>query len=154
MKKTILTFTLILSLVISINAQSASKAIGLRFGGVGEISYQQALGNTNRFELDLGTSSNQFGLIGIYHWIWDISDVADGLNLYAGPGATIGFTNDNSYTSNGLFAGIVAQGGIEYNFDFPLQISLDYRPEFYLQKPKDHNSVSYNGICLAARYKF
>lgn len=156
MKKIILTLALVLSMFGAVNAQVEGKAIGLRFGGVGELSYQHPLGDTHRAELDLGFGAWRFGVTGIYHWVWDLSTVADGLNWYAGPGAAVGLTYGSGWLGgNGVYVGIAGQVGIEYNFDtLPLQLSLDYRPTIFVVKPSWMSFGSYDGICLAARYKF
>lgn len=163
MKKFILSLALVAGMVSALNAQVDGKAIGIRFGAGGEVSYQHPLGDANRLELDLGFTGYRLGLTGIYHWVWDLSSIADGLKWYAGPGATVGITTYpttyNLYgyygNSNGVYLGIAGQIGAEYNFTFPLQLSLDYRPELYLLKPAWlWYSGSYGGICLAARYRF
>lgn len=162
MKKIILTLALAMSMFGALNAQVDSKAIGLRFGGVGELSYQHPLSDTHRVELDLGFGYwggglgygyGRLGLTGIYHWVFDLSSVTDGLNWYVGPGAAAGLSY-GSYYSNGAFVGIAGQIGAEYNFSFPLQLSLDYRPVIFLLKPGWMSSGNYDGICLAARYRF
>jgi len=86
----------------TVNAQDISdNAIGLRFGdsdGFGaEISYQRALGDNNRLEIDLGIRSGNdydgFKIAGIYQWVW----VLDGdFNWYAGAGGGVGsYSFDN-----------------------------------------------------------
>ena len=153
MKKFIFAMALGLSLISAVNAQKMEKAIGLRFGYGGEISYQQPLGNANRLELDLGLNAYGFGLNGVYQWVWDLSSLADGFNWYAGIGASVGSFYFGSIVNSPrvLNVGILGQVGMEYNFNFPLQLSLDYRPGFYFL-----NSFypTYDGICLAARYRF
>jgi hypothetical protein len=159
MKKIILTLTLIVSFVGALSAQVDSKAIGLRLGsgfGYGaEVSYQQPLGKANRLELDLGVNSWGFGLNGIYQWVWNLSDLADGFNWYAGVGAGIGSYNFNYVSNNNdvknISFGVLGQVGIEYKFEIPLTISLDYRPGIYIV-PSFNGS--YDGICLGARYRF
>lgn len=150
MKKFIFAMVLALNLVGAVNAQSYGKAIGVRFGYGGEVSYQQPLGNTNRLELDLGLNHYGFGLNGVYQWVWDLSSVTDGLNWYAGVGAGIG-SYVGYYSSSPLNVGLLGQIGVEYNFNFPLQLSLDYRPGFYFL---NGFYPTYDGICLAARYRF
>ena len=66
MKKIVLTLALMLSMFSALSAQVDCKAIGIRFGLGGEISYQHPMGNANRVELDLGLNSYGFGLNGIY----------------------------------------------------------------------------------------
>lgn len=159
MKKMILTLALAVSLAGALCAQVDGKAIGLRLGsgfGYGaEISYQQPLSKVNRLEVDLGLNSWGFGLNGVYQWVWDLSDLADGFNWYAGVGAGIGSYNFKFNTlpdnPSNLSVGVLGQIGIEYKFEIPLTISLDYRPGIYIV-PSFNGA--YDGICLGARYRF
>ncbi|MEM0516854.1 MULTISPECIES: hypothetical protein [Aequorivita] len=163
MKKVIFLFTIISALTWQANSQEISKnAIGLRFGdsdGFGpEINYQRHLGDNNRLELGLAWHSksdwNAVKLTGIYQWVWNIDG---GFNWYAGPGAGIGFVSydyddvppfrDNE---TDVFAFITGDIGIEYNFDIPLILSLDMRPQFNLGYRDD---VSFD-VGLSARYQF
>ncbi len=146
MKKIILVIAVAIFALSNVNGQVDGSAIGLRFNYAGaEISYQHPLSQTNRIEADLGYNSWGLALTGVYHWVWDLSSVTDGLNWYAGGGLSTGI--HNSY----LGLGIVGQIGAEYNFSIPLQLSLDYRPGFYFL-PGIH--PQYDGICLSARYRF
>lgn len=170
MKKLLLSAIMLLSLAFAAHAQDIPKnAIGLRLGsndGFGaEVSYQRAIFEHNRLEFDLGwRDSNRYDavkLIGLYQWVWKIDG---GLNWYAGPGAGIGsysYDNDNfpgngnddDYDDSGTF--LVATGtiGIEYVFDIPLQVSLDFRPEAYFGDDfRDDNFGA--DIGLSARFTF
>jgi len=129
MKKTI-TLLLLSLIAVSAYAQDISDhAIGLRLGdgdGYGaEITYQRALGDNNRLEIDLGIESgddfNGFKATGIYQWVWNIDG---GFNWYAGAGGGLG-TADRDNDDSGVFLLAAGQVGIEYNFDIPLQLSLD-----------------------------
>jgi hypothetical protein len=159
MKKIILVMVLAVSGVFAVNAQVDGNAIGLRLGYGGEISYQHALGSSNRLELDLGTSigSDYFGgaLAGIYHWVFDLSALSNGFNWYVGPGAQLGYWSYKEVAGvkpeSELALGIAGQIGIEYNFDIPLQLSLDYRPIFYFLPS---SGGGWSSICLGVRYKF
>ncbi len=148
MKRILITILAFFMIWVS-NAQVDGKAIGLRFGGLAgdgaEISYLHPMGNSNRLEADLGINNWGLGLTGVYQWVWDLSELADGFNWYAGAGGTLGLSNSNF----GL--GVVGQAGIEYNFNIPLQVSLDFRPAIYIL-PSIENK--YDGICLGVRYKF
>ncbi|MFY9242946.1 MAG: hypothetical protein WAO74_07965 [Polaribacter sp.] len=147
MKKILLTFGLVLA-AFTINAQGISKnAIGLRFGGGnglgGEISYQRALGSNNRLEVDLGLANefNNFKATGLYQWVWTLEQQ---FNWYAGFGGGI-----LSAGETGIYgAGVV---GIEYNFDAPVLVSIDYRPEIGISGGL--KGVSSN-VALAVRYQF
>lgn len=147
MKKMFLIAVLAIGFASVTNAQVDGNAIGIRFGNGGEISYQHALGSANRLELDLGFGSWAYGgvyLNGAYQWVWDLSALATGFNWYTGVGGALGI-------NNGLGLGVLGQLGIEYNFNIPIQLSLDWRPTFYLI-PGTH--FGYDGIALGVRYKF
>lgn len=162
MKKVILSAVMLIGLSCSIQAQEISKnALGLRLGDNdgfgGEISYQRGLSKNNRLELDLGWRNNKdinaYKLTGLYQWVWNIDK---GFNWYAGAGAGVGSWNYNKYgvSDNGTFLFGAGDIGIEYNFDFPLQISLDLRPELYINSSgyRDNNFAS--DVALGLRYKF
>ncbi|WP_124980549.1 hypothetical protein [Nonlabens xiamenensis] len=165
MKKLLLVLAIALGAASYSTAQEISgNALGIRIGdgdGLGtELSYQRALGGNNRLELDLGYEDgrnfNAFKLTGMYHWVWNIDG---GFNWYAGPGGGFAVvsidddfpgrldSDDDSETS--VFVG--GQVGIEYNFDIPLLLSLDVRPEFYFGEFRDGNDID---IALGIRYQF
>lgn len=161
MKKFLLTFAAITLISVSMNAQRISKhAIGLRLGdsdGFGtEVNYQLGLGENNRLEIGLGwRSSNDVTAIkaaALYQWVW----VLDGnFNWYAGAGGGVGQVNfDDDFPGDPdaetfLFA--AGDIGIEYNFDIPLLLSLDFRPEFGFGDYRD--DVDFD-IALGIRYQF
>ena len=148
MKKLLLVFGIVLSTVYSMNAQSVSEnAIGIRFGGGnglgGEISYQKALGSNNRLEIDLGLANdlNDFKATGLYQWVWNLENK---FNWYAGFGGGIVSAGDT-----GIYgAGVV---GIEYNFDAPILLSIDYRPEIGISGGL---SGLNSDVALSVRYQF
>ncbi|WP_395050224.1 hypothetical protein [Flavobacterium sp.] len=163
MKKNILLATMLFGLAISVQAQDISKnAIGLRLGdndGFGtEVSYQARLSPKNRLELDLGfrnnNNENNIKLAGLYQWVWNIDG---GFNWYAGVGGGIGswrYDNNNGVTDNGSFAFAAGDVGIEYNFDFPLQLSLDVRPELYFASNSYVDNNFGPDVALGVRYRF
>ena len=140
MKKVLFSLLLFFAAVFYAPAQVNPHAIGLRFGGGGdvlggEISYQHGLGSTNRLELDLGLGSgnswSRTDLTGIYQWDWNLTD---GLNWFVGPGATIGLWKPSN--NSGYFnIGVGGQIGLEYDFKkvgAPILLSLDTRPMWNL----------------------
>ena len=159
MKKVFLTLALVVSMAGALKAQADNKAIGVRvgsgFGYGAEISYQQPLSKVNRLEVDLGANSWGFGLNGIYQWVWDLSDLADGFNWYAGVGAGIGSYNfkyaNDTHAPSDFSIGVLGQVGLEYKFEIPLTLSLDYRPGIFVV-PSFNGT--YDGICLGVRYRF
>ncbi|WP_136668081.1 hypothetical protein [Flavobacterium sp. H122] len=170
MKKLFATAFMLLGLAFNSQAQEKN-AIGLRLGdndGFGaEVSYQRWLSKTNRLEADLGWRNinngrynNHFNaakLVGIYQWVWDIDN---GFKWYAGPGAGVGVwrynDNVNDVSDSGSFLVLAGDIGIEYNFDFPLQLSLDFRPEIYFSDDYDDINDGNFGpdFGLSARYRF
>jgi len=151
MKKIILAAALVLGFAVAASAQP--RAIGVRIGNGGEISYQHSMGS-NFLEVDgglgLGLVDGVFnvGATGIYNFM--ISEFGNGFGFYAGPGAGVGLAlGDVNYLALSA-AGMV---GIEYNFNFPLQISLDFR---------QHIGIGFSGngiwapssIGLGIRYQF
>lgn len=140
------------------NAQDVSpNAIGLRLGdsdGFGaEVSYQRGLGDNNRLEFDLGWRSGNgydgFKLAGLYQWVWNIDG---GFNWYAGAGGGVGsYSFDNNDFDDETFIFAAGDIGIEYNFDIPLLLSLDFRPELGFGDYRD--DVDFD-IALGIRYQF
>ena len=144
-----------------LQAQSISEnALGLRLGdsdGFGaEISYQRALGDMNRLEIDFGWRDGKnftaIKLAGLYQWVWQL----DGnFNWYAGVGGGFAsFSLDNvpdgfDDSETALF--VAGDIGIEYDFDIPLLLSLDFRPEIGLG---DFNNDLDFDIALGIRYQF
>lgn len=167
MKKIILSAFMLIGLAFSAQAQDISKnALGLRFGDNGgfggELSYQRALSSNNRLELDLGWRNrsdfnhngyddNAIKLAGLYQWVWNIDG---GFNWYAGVGGGLGsYSYDNGGTHyNDTFAFAAGDIGLEYNFDIPLLVSLDFRPEFGGNGYYKNNYGS--DIALSVRYQF
>ena len=148
MKKIILIAAMVLGFAVAATAQP--RALGVRIGNGGEISYQHTLGN-NFLEVDGGLgifNGINIGATGIYNFM--ISEFGNGFGFYAGPGAGVGLAlGEVNYLALSA-AGMV---GIEYNFNFPLQISLDFR---------QHIGIGFSGngiwapssIGLGLRYQF
>ncbi len=161
MKKLFLLSVTVLGFALTSNAQDFSEnAIGLRLGdsdGFGaEISYQRALGDNNRLELDLGLRSGNgydgFKLAALHQWVW----LLDGnFNWFAGVGGGIGsYSFDNvpaGFDDSETFIFAAGDIGIEYNFDIPLVISIDARPEFGFGDYRDDLDFD---IALGIRYQF
>jgi hypothetical protein len=93
-------------------------------------------------------------LSGVYQWVWDLSALAEGFNWYAGVGASLGYYSYNysNVTYSALPVSILGQIGIEYNFNIPIKLSLDYRPALLLSG--NGNGFVGDGIALGVRYRF
>ena len=144
MKKTLILLAAILGFAVVASAQP--RAIGIRAGYGGELSYQHCLGN-NFAEFDLGWFSNGFDIVGIYDFI--VAGTGE-VNLYAGPGAQLGFYNTPDHS--GMNVGVAGQLGVEWNFPaVPLQLSLDWRPVFFFL---NNGGFGYDSVGLGLRYRF
>ncbi|EIJ40584.1 hypothetical protein [Galbibacter orientalis] len=166
MKKIILLSFLAIGFASTAYSQEVSKnALGLRLGdgdGFGaEISYQRGLSANNRLELDLGWKDSNhydaFRLTGLYQWVFPIEG---DFNWYVGAGGGLGGydTDDdydfdgNDHDDSGMFAFIAGDIGVEYDFNFPLLLSLDFRPEIGFNDIDD-DDFDFD-IALGIRYQF
>ena len=158
MKKLFLLSIALISFIFTMNAQHiADNAIGLRLGdsdGFGaEVSYQTSISDNNRLEFGLGwrDSNNVTAIrvVGLYQWVWQL----DGnFHWYAGVGgglASFSFDDNAIDDETALFA--AGDIGIEYDFDIPLLISLDFRPELGFGTINDDLDFD---IALGLRYQF
>ena len=157
----------ILAIVSVGMAVAQPRAIGLNLGsGVG-LSYQHSLGEANMLDVaaSIPVLVDGFGIGGIvtYDWInpfgkvipWDYEGT---WNWYLGVGAAGGMYGlFSSEAPNVWHAGVAGHAGIEYQFWFPLQLSLDYRPTIGVTGNDgigfDLNGL-FNGISLGVRYLF
>lgn len=162
MKKRItITLSMLITLIYISKAQGTEHAIGLRFGGNNafgtEISYQKTFSDQNRGEADMGLFSgpsySEFILSGVYQWTFPMQN---SFSWFIGPGVQLGSwgyktgKGYNTTNSGGYWLAIIGQIGIEYKFDFPLQIGVDFRPGLAIGNP--YNDVYDIGV--SARYTF
>jgi hypothetical protein len=158
MKNKILLLVITLISLITFSQEIADNTIGLRFGdddGLGaEISYQKSLSENNRVELGLawrnGNNFSIFKLTGTYQWVFDFSEITEGMNWYVGAGGGLGsFNLDDNIGEDGIFLFASGVIGIDYAFDFPLLLSLDIRPEIGFANFNNDFGID---IALGVRY--
>lgn len=141
-----------------------SNALGIRFtGGIGfkgdigfneypsfgaELSYQRFFSPKTRLEADFGMRFYDYNpetkrlypawlIATSYHWRWPVGRTA---GFYAGPGIQFG----RPY----FWFGLGAQAGFDWQFDGPLQLSVDVRPTYSLWSGLDAC------LSLGLRYDF
>ena len=165
MKKLLLFSVLVIGFTSAAVAQEISEnALGLRLGdgdGFGaEISYQRAISSNNRLEFDLGWRDEDhydaFKLTGLYQWVFPIEG---GFNWYLGAGGGFGsydadddwIHDHNHHDDSGVFGFVAGDVGIEYKFNIPLLLSLDFRPELGFNDIDDDLDFD---IGLGIRYLF
>lgn len=164
MKKSFIVAAILAVFCVS-SAVAQPRAIGLNLGWGAEVSYQHGFSEANM--LDIALSIPQFAGIGVkatYDWINPFNAAIPwteqgAWNWYLGVGAAggmYGLLNPN-YT-NSWYVGAAGHIGIEYQFWFPLQLSLDWRPVIGLGGIGDGFGFNvgglYDGITLGVRYLF
>ena len=153
MKKIILIAAMVLGFAVAAAAQP--RAVGIR-GGYGiEATYQHTLG-TNFLEANLGLNGfNALNFAATYNWMLAQPQWTDRgeWGVYAGPGAAVGLGFGPVSSFNLAACG---QVGLEYTFWFPLQLSLDIRPQLGFVTAGGHGGFYFGGWCpaLGVRYRF
>lgn len=164
MKKLVLLSLFVVAMATAAFAQP--RAIGGRVGYGFEASYQHSLGEQNMITADLGLAGLGLEAAATYDWLnpgglmipWENKG---SWNWYAGVGAGLGIYG---FQNPWFFAGAAGRVGVEYNFWFPLQLSVDWRPILGIgigDRVDTPSKVWFNeyglfqgGIAIAARYIF
>lgn len=103
-----------------------------------------SLSKGNRIHGNLGIGDGGIGVDLLHDWVFSF-DGNRRLVFYPGIGGSLYFINDD------IFLGLVGELGLEYRFNFPLTLGLDYRPAFYVIPSTE--AVS-NGLGVNIRYRF
>ncbi len=166
MKKSFI-LTAILAVFAVVTAVAQPRAIGANIGsGVG-ISYQHNLGEANMLDLAVNIPLiNGFGIGGIvtYDWVNPFGTAIPwnekgSWNWSLGVGAAGGIYG---FKSPLFYAGVAGHVGVAYDFWFPLQLSLDWRPNIGIWNGEADSDAGigfnpyglFDGISLGVRYLF
>ena len=167
---------------------SVPRSMGFRIGVSGfDATYQHSFKRNQFLQGDFGVDFgyNANGRPGVratavYNFIWARPAWTNrgSWSLYAGPGLTLGYVNDNlhyrigseviPYNDNGFMLALAVQVGLEYNFDFPLTLAAEVRPAFGMHANgevtiagQNYSKVGFydNGMlgfvpAVSVRYKF
>ena len=123
-------FVAVLALA-SIMAYAQPRAVGARLGYGAEFSYQHGFGESNMLELEVGVPAfNGLEVAITYDWIDPFNapvpwDQRGEWHWYMGVGGALA---TGGWKFNNGFIGAAGRIGIEYDFWFPLQLSIDFRP--------------------------
>ena len=151
MKKIVLVAAMVLGFAFAASAQP--RAVGLRGGYGVEASYQHTMG-ADFLEADLGLVGNGLNVAATYNFMIAQPTWTDRgeWGFYAGPGAAVGLGFGEA---NHLNVAVAGQVGLEYSFWFPLQLSIDLRPQLGVSFA-DKSQFYFGGWCpaLGVRYKF
>jgi hypothetical protein len=152
----------LLSIILMVTctvAMAQPRAIGGRLAWGIAPSYQHGFGEKNMLQVDLDFPAFMWGIQATvtYNWIFGINSWTGpgSWNWYAGVGGGLGYY----WWHHCGFAGVAGMIGVEYNFKFPLQLSLDWRP--VIGPWFGNGGVGFNmwglysgSIALGIRYKF
>lgn len=141
-------------------AAAQPRAIGGRLGYGAEFSYEHQLGQ-NMISLEVGVPAfNGLEAACTYDWIdpfgatvpWNEKGE---WHWYMGVGGAVQWSWK---ATNAAFIGAAGRFGIEYDFWFPLQLSLDFRPTLGVAFAPGVAAFGYDVYCgglgLGIRYKF
>ncbi len=150
MKKILIVAALVLGFSVAASAQP--KAVGARLTYGLEASYQHYVGGSNFVEANLGFADFlNLNLNVAASYNFSIAQFGDGFNFYAGPSAGVGLGLHSKYFGVGVGGNV----GLEYQFNFPLQLSIDIRPQVGLWFHEGGVSPDYWGWpTLGVRYAF
>ena len=159
MKKSII-LVAILAIVSVGSAIAQPRAIGANLGYGIDLSYQHSIGEANMIDLSINVPFFEgIGATATYDWVnpfgavipWDYEGQ---WNWNLGVGAGLGIYG---FKAPAFYAGVVGHVGISYDFWFPMQLSLDYRPNIGIVGGEGitfNTSGLYSGITLGVRYLF
>ncbi len=154
-KKLILIAAVVLGCSAVVSAQP--RAIGGRLAYGIDASYQHQMNGENFIEATLGAFMfDKFSTTGTYNFmIAQPAWTAKGeWGFYAGPGASLSFA-DHFFS-----IGLVGQVGLEYTFWFPLQLSVDLRPQIGMNTFHGNSDFYTDGLTygliptVGVRYRF
>jgi hypothetical protein len=140
--------------------------LGLKAGfyGPAEISYQHPIAIDNRLEVGIQYDDQaseeytyQLHLRAVYQWMKRDKRLPFGFNYFVGLGAGVVAyqTSPKDNYQNTMGGGILGQIGLEYNFqNVPIQMTIDYRPGYYLNPVPSTGAFIYSDLKLGVRYRF
>ena len=159
MKKSLI-LAAILAVISVGSAVAQPRAIGANIGYGIDLSYQHSLGEANMIDLSVNVPFFEgIGATATYDWVnpfgavipWDYEGQ---WNWNLGVGAGLGIYG---FKAPAFYAGVVGHVGVSYDFWFPMQLSLDYRPNIGIvggEGLRFNTSGLYSGITLGVRYLF
>ena len=169
MKKSILVSIFVLGSIVAAWAQP--RAIGINIGPWTSFSYQHGFGSANMLDVaanvitPIPPFTGRFGLGGhvTYDWIdpfgatfpWDKKGE---WHWYMGVGGSAGYVFEHDAAKNWFYAGAAGHIGFEYDFWFPFQLSVDWRPSIGINNVD--NKIGFNDyglwgpFSIGVRYRF
>ena len=157
-----ISLAILICFVAILSASSQPKALGLRLGNDCQVSYEHSIGaHADFIEADLGMQFYYGYAVGLnaaaaYNFMvaqpgW--TEMGQ-WGFYAGPAVKAGYVWIGGYVAVG------AQVGLEYEFEIPLQLSIDIRPAVgFSVEGGNIGLYAADAIlgalpCLSVRYRF
>ena len=125
----------------SIKAQS-NWEIGGRFGNDFALDLTVPLSKAPRLHGAVYFDKN-IAMGAYFDWMFAMQGSPTGLKFYPGVGPEL-------YFNNGLDIAVAGDFGVEYSFNFPLTIGLDWRPRFMVTNSMKFNTSNWG---LIARFR-
>jgi hypothetical protein len=141
MKKLVFIFSFLFIISGAVYAQSNWEA-GVRFGDQFSLDLTIPIAASPR--LHPAVYLDRFGVGTYFDWMFALSDGPSGLKFYPGVGPEFMFEHEFDFNIAGDF-------GIEYSFDFPLTIGVDWRPHFAVSDGFKFRSGNWGFV---ARFRF
>ena len=143
MKKLITVFSLMLLVQIGF-----AQEVGIRFGDVlgNDVAVDGIFktGKFNRIHADVSFGPG-LGVDVLWDFLYKPFTIeGEGFQWYVGAGPSM-------YIDDPFWFGISGEVGIEYQFKFPMSLSMDYRPTFYLIENTEFHA---GGFGVNVRYVF
>ena len=124
------------------NAQSAFE-LGLRFGG--ELSVDATFPLSKAPRLHTGFYiQDEFAFGTYFDWLFVLDGGPSGLKFYPGIGPEFYFEDNFEFAIAGDF-------GVEYSFEFPLTVGIDWRPNFMVTDGFEPSGSNWG---FTARFRF
>lgn len=129
----------------TVKAQKTGYELGIRLGDTygSSIAFDGMIPiESGRIHANLGLWDDGLTLAGLYNWQFPI---VKSLYFYPGVGGTL------STAGNEVGIGAVGEVGLEYKFDIPISIGLDWRPVLGII---NYSGFHADGLGLNVRYRF
>ena len=140
------TVLLAIFVVLGLSQFSQAQEIGIRFGDAIGGNYAVdgvfGLGGFSRIHADVSFGDNGVGVDAL--WDFVNAPLGPGFNWYAGVGPT-------AYLGSPFSLGVSGEIGLEYHFDFPIAVGIDWRPTFIIVEDTDFEAGWFG---LNIRYVF
>ena len=146
--------------VVSVMAYAQPRAIGARLGYGAAFSYEHTMDTQNMISLEVSVPAfSALEVACTYDWIDPFNAVVPWnekgeWHWYMGVGGSIGAP----FNFGAGWVAATGRIGIEYDFWFPLQLSIDFRPSLGVAFGSNAAAFAYDvyggGLGLGIRYKF